>query len=565
MNPSRTNINAEMFLDYFIGDNPKHIVSSEFVKKQDVTIESEDALFIYGVRVVWSVVIPKDTVINHSVVIKNCEFEVLKLDGVIFNEGLYIIDCIFSKGFIIEGFKGAGIYISNSNIQETFLCQNSDIEKNFWIRSGGYSATTKFHNLNCKNVFNISGGVFSTVKFDNCEINYLQLHGLTSTNCAIFGGTYKDIFFGGGSFKHLTLHAGKNYENVNFGWGEYEYVEINGSLFSNSFEINGGQFKTFYIRGGQYTNGIVARGGEFGKFLIKFSTQFLELDKLVFEERFEAENLILDGNTSVYSVPEQDTTNVPYNSSVSIMFRNIVLKKGSIYQIQDLYLTNLIFENVKVFASLYFSRIKSVPETNTSLLSFHDSDLGSTTFLDCDLSDGSLFFNSSKMTDIFVAGTLLPRDIICHNDEQERFGYSQLKKVYENRGDGITAGLYFSKEMNVYYDELSWKNHFWEKINLFMNKISSNHGQSWQRGLATVMIAGTVLYSLYIFFLCCELQAWHLVSHFFDFINPIHRYNFLVGDSEINDSALFIDSISRIFMAYFIYQFIQAFRKHGKK
>lgn len=62
----------------------------------------------------------------------------------------------------------------------------------------------------------------------------------------------------------------------------------------------------------------------------------------------------------------------------------------------------------------------------------------------------------------------------------------------------------------------------------------------------------------------------HFIANYLEFINPIHKPDFIAEEIigkgvKANGWARTIENISRIFIAYFIYQFIQAFRKHGKK
>jgi hypothetical protein len=63
-----------------------------------------------------------------------------------------------------------------------------------------------------------------------------------------------------------------------------------------------------------------------------------------------------------------------------------------------------------------------------------------------------------------------------------------------------------------------------------------------------------------------------IISFFPEFINPIRKSEFLpkaILQSEIEPkikaSIILVDSLSKIFSAYLLYQFIAAFRKHGKK
>lgn len=127
--------------------------------------------------------------------------------------------------------------------------------------------------------------------------------------------------------------------------------------------------------------------------------------------------------------------------------------------------------------------------------------------------------------------------------------------------------------MNAYAETLTWKRDFWEKADLWLNRISTNHGQSWQRGLGMTLTVSAAFFGVYLLSLriwpgtsfIYFLKVW---SYSLEFINPIHDAGFVAEElSGVSETSLsrIIEGLSRIFIAYFIYQLIQAFRKHGKK
>lgn len=131
--------------------------------------------------------------------------------------------------------------------------------------------------------------------------------------------------------------------------------------------------------------------------------------------------------------------------------------------------------------------------------------------------------------------------------------------------------------MNAYYESLVWKGDFWEKFPLFLNRISSNHGQSWIRALVTTVWVTAVFYALFLTSLGLLpanplkgenlLRFLHAASYFFDFVNPLHKLETfapLKTDVGYPVFGRFVDGIARVFIAYFVYQLIQAFRKHGR-
>jgi len=221
----------------------------------------------------------------------------------------------------------------------------------------------------------------------------------------------------------------------------------------------------------------------------------------------------------------------------------------------------------------------------TKMLYMQSSDLGKINFIDADFSNFKLSFYSTKLNEIFLAGSKMPKAVGAINiglkikemKHQERIAYSQLKKLHEQQGDLLASNEYFAGEMNAYYESIGWKDDFCEKLPLFLNRVSSNHGQSWIRALLSTVLVTGLFYMFFLFSLGIlpadafkEQNLRHFttaVSYFFDFVNPLHKLDTFAPLKTGDDypvSARFLDGIARIFIAYFVYQLIQAFRKHGR-
>lgn len=187
--------------------------------------------------------------------------------------------------------------------------------------------------------------------------------------------------------------------------------------------------------------------------------------------------------------------------------------------------------------------------------------------------------------------------------EQQRLALSQFKKIYENRGDSVRATQALAEEMEVYRQQLknmsitfdwpSWykvwiwhhaitKNKQWwnnrgERVNLWLNKFSNFYGNNWLRGVITTISINSLLFWAYSYSLNFRLGTnWemfrYLIAYSFEFLNPLRKADFLTDkftDYDItikaSPASIAIDYISRIIIAYFVYQTIAAFRKFGKK
>lgn len=247
----------------------------------------------------------------------------------------------------------------------------------------------------------------------------------------------------------------------------------------------------------------------------------------------------------------------------------------------------IIFQDTSVYKR-YFSSAGNITyntwkKKREFILKF--SDLGKINFIDSDLSDFRLLFYSTKISEIFLAGSKMPREVLAFDigrqnadlKHQRRIANSQLKKLHEQQGDMVAANEYFANEMNAYYESLCWRRNFWEKSPLFLNKYSSNHGQSWSIGLLTTIAISTFFYVAFVVSIGYQTadprepeamkSFFKLASYFPDFINPLHKldtFDELQTKPTFSPATRFIDAIGRIVMAYFVYQLIQAFRKHGR-
>ena len=181
--------------------------------------------------------------------------------------------------------------------------------------------------------------------------------------------------------------------------------------------------------------------------------------------------------------------------------------------------------------------------------------------------------------------------------EQQRLALSQFKKIYENRGDNVRATQALAEEMEIYrlqlkkpipfqfpiwHKPMTWKyiftqNKEWwnnrsERANLWLNMFSSYYGNNWIKAASWTLVFNSGFFLLY----CLSIgyrPGWDigkfftLAAYSFEFLNPLRKADFLKHKlpGECEGLSVFIDYLSRIIIAYFVYQTIAAFRKFGKK
>lgn len=526
--------------------------------------------------------IPKAVVIENIIVIETIElYETDK--GM---KQAYRFPIIFRSGqfnfIIIHGGTFHGdIWIQGSDFKDHFWVAGGEFKRNVAIQGGVFHGPLKISGGEFKLNFSIQGGTFR----QPFEIG----NGIFRNDFRITNGTFENEFtITGGNFENEFQISGRAIFK--------RYFTIENGIFKNKFWISGGHFhypfrildgtfeKECWFLSGRFEGFVSIHGGKFH--LLSFSFQGLFINYLHITSVVNAKYIWLQtDNRNAYELKH-------------FMLDTLTLERETIMRIENLSINTIYFSGFVNFSNVVMSGVKfkaaheyelkdlshnelgnqiQINHTiESNSLQIYNSDLGKTTLIDCDFTGMKLDFRSSKITEVFLAGTKMPEEIITADDEQKQLGYAQLKKINESRGYLVAAHDYYSKEMNAYMATLKAKGgKRWERFNLLLNRISTNHGASWQRGLLSTLGVAGVFY----FFYCISLgylpasdwsgdalkNFFHCFASFFYFINPLHKNDFLVSYDELSDWANVIDGTSRIFIAFFIYQLIQAFRKHGKK
>jgi len=504
-------------------------------------------------------------------------------------------NCIFDKGILIQNVVIKSLYFEKSKISEDVLfIENSSIS-----------------NLSLRRSF------FKMVALANNVIKDFVIY---SCNCGldIFGErtTFLDTFqVKGGYFESLIIHEGVFKENVSFVYGVFKHFQIVNGIFEKNIRFGfslgeyfdkplflekigiNGNFEEIEFYDGIFNGGIVFQPSIAVKKMVSLIGGIFLCDTIFIGGNYGILLFRFDSNCFINNIILKYSPNTKYiyfekseGFFNKLTFENAGIIGGTLIKISDIPINNITFNNSVNAGNIIFSGVKSKKlEGNFPTLKIHNSDLGKTTFIDCDFEEMKLDFKSSKITEVFLAGTKMPKDITTDDNEQKRLGYGQLKKIYDNRGDTVTANEYFAKEMNVLYSQTKWSDvPFWknpikclwrfsrEKTTLFFNKISSNHGTSWGRAFwNTVGFAGSFywLYCLSLGIYPASPANWdkwenfgEYMSYFIEFVNPFHKADFIAENLklEVNSWTRVIDGGSRVVNSYFIYQLIQAFRKHRR-
>ncbi|HRG88636.1 MAG TPA: hypothetical protein PLW44_06410 [Chitinophagales bacterium] len=209
-----------------------------------------------------------------------------------------------------------------------------------------------------------------------------------------------------------------------------------------------------------------------------------------------------------------------------------------------------------------------------SKILIYGSNTGKWDLIGCDLSQTRLSISKSKILDAFYTNTIfpnalsLPEDIDPANKElghtSLRDAYNQLKTIAHKQNDRRYYLHFQAAEMASYYETVSWRcSSIFNKVQLWFMMMSNGFGINWQRGVLFVAVVNLIFLSIVFRKMPIQLTSGSIClfgAHFFEFMFALTNKPDFVKCSE----QVIVYYVSRIFIAFGIYQTISAFRKYGK-
>ncbi len=264
-----------------------------------------------------------------------------------------------------------------------------------------------------------------------------------------------------------------------------------------------------------------------------------------------------------------------------------------IFNIEKTSINNLLFEKI------YNEGLITLRELDMStdcILTIKSSNLGRTDFILCDFSKAILEFENSKMSEVFLSETDFPLKVRTNkniNWNQAQLAFGQLHTAFQKQGDTVRAIEYQAREIESHYNELKNKgrhiNTFLFDIrfphitstttSLALNKLSTNFGRNWVKGVIFTIIGGVIFFYLLVVS-SHEYEIGfpitfhtYLVAAYLKFLNPLRffdteslfKFNSETSYLTLTWRSYLCDFLGRIFIAYGFYQTIQAFRRFGRK
>lgn len=224
-------------------------------------------------------------------------------------------------------------------------------------------------------------------------------------------------------------------------------------------------------------------------------------------------------------------------------------KEESKIEIHKSNLENIWFDNINF--------------SDYDIVSFFRTKFGKSTFTSCNFpSDNTSFEKFKTLENVHYPDQ---KSDNYYKDQYEIF--LQLKIILESTGNFYEA----QKLQAISNDALKKIRQisYWDRAILWINGKSNNHGLSIKLPLIYFLSFSIVLYIFYLLSLGRIFNNnsinYSLIGYYFSFIDLTHRTDFLVDKNEFNIASLGIDFINKLICGFFIYQFVSAFRKYGKK
>ncbi|MEM9329179.1 MAG: hypothetical protein AAGA85_26185, partial [Bacteroidota bacterium] len=221
----------------------------------------------------------------------------------------------------------------------------------------------------------------------------------------------------------------------------------------------------------------------------------------------------------------------------------------------------------------------------SSKLMLWNCDLGVTSFLHARLHKFDIIsICNTRLTTITTTNGHFPlasnrkeNTLVFTQHEGEFYQYIPvMEETYNHLYEAMKKSGNRTQENRYYAEYMEWHRRnpqtpLATKTSLWLHKMSSSYGQDWIRGAIVATLVALFFYNILLItsgfdFGIAYLKSPHIeyhLGHFFLFILPIHRTNFL--GFEMPDLALMVDFFARLAIGFMIYQTITAFRRFSKR
>lgn len=585
-------LDASEFISIWKGEKIKDPNYSHFYEEGRIEISNPDNSITNGEKRI-------------CVVFRNIEvFGMINLyDESIVYPPINISGCIFRDAFQVQRGIFENFRIGVNPSENIFV-------KGLIIIGGNFENYAHFSSIGKRDQENpsslkIHGGNFSSKvriwSSKNCE---LEITNGVFNGGISFAGNFYDIKISGGTFYSNVelerLYCANSLQFIGDAKSKVRTTDINNEWINDGFP----KFTKFINSGILVLGEIII----IKSFILSYiDSSFLKFSIATFENSnirsacFISDLQLIEFNNDIF-ISSRENLSIRINS---LTFSNCTTLRESTIRLDNLEINNLIVDkhinlgnfiinnvfvnyyshnNIEDYYKydLYSDRCKFFDfqkKNRKAKVYLQLSDLGNAKFFNCDLQDSEIYFDNSIISEIFLIGTKLPNEIKSQKNDasQLKVGYGQIKKAYLKTGDSLVANDFLNKEIQSFHNVLLVnKSNAKDRFILFLNKISTNHGQDWVQGVGFTLLVGFLIFLCYLVIITEKPFYWgwsgfssfwsatiETLKYFPEFLYPGHSFDFM--SEKYLGWPLVLDFLGRIFVGYGVYQTIQSFRKYKMK
>ena len=191
---------------------------------------------------------------------------------------------------------------------------------------------------------------------------------------------------------------------------------------------------------------------------------------------------------------------------------------------------------------------------------------------------GQMDVIENKISSVDMEGTCVHGYLTYQGNEVKQFEDRQTLRLLKNEAikvnDEVSAQQLYAKEMQHLLSDKSVS--LWDKASLWLNKIFSKFGESWVRAILVTLLLSVSFTLLMLGFGSGKyMYDFHgeyigigaFVTILLDSINvfSIPLFSDTIKEYDLNVIGQILYFIIKVIVAYGSYQFVVAFRKHGRR
>ena len=352
--------------------------------------------------------------------------------------------------------------------------------------------TKIIHLQKCKFSFSINlGTLFQILKDRNSDFNYLNF------SDSIFQYPVKLCLIN----QKLVYDNKKNLIDSLFPKTKIDFeLDFSACQFLDTVRFSGVEFCSdlSFIKA-VFVKEVVFSGLVFKRYLRLIETSFradVQFDHLELNDK------------SIFFSTIHDRTKFEGNS----YFSNVVFMEAKFWDFvftKDVFFQNTVFDcpaffnNTKFLGKTVFSSVETIGLSEFKNKVYFDNAEINELVLERLIFEKVISFNYAIIKNISIDNVHcygFPLSLVgtsignVKNEGTARF----LKSEAMKSNDPFLVAELNAKEMTMHYNELKWRNNFFDKIIFLLNKISTNFGEKWQRGVLFIFLSWLLSFSLII-------------------------------------------------------------------